>query len=1016
MYGQGRGGGRGGGFGGGKRPMTALPLRPVSASGSTRSTIGGGGPRRPGTSHAGGGGGGAPAGKEESFTLSSANKFEFGSIVRLTPDLVEEILRVESQGGVAKIKFAPKEGIATGNVIDVGGKEFGFKWFNDQKCDIYEEHRSGENGDGLLVECGPSWRQLNVDRILDESMKRLVKKRSEEAEIKSRVTIVLDPSNPGVVQKMAAAGVEGNNRRMGWNKRESYPKRQKADSIQGPHKSIFKSVTSNKSAKAVSASPISSPFTTGTSSKYARGVTPPIDMSTEHIDTGNFEKEDPSKNVRGNKNKFGGQRMHTNDPFMNVQNNREGKSSENANDISSKIEAAKRYLKPAVEADSSTRRGYESLSPPGNSLDIALATESIFGEKNIDENHAVPSPKLAVEDEEDPFEKIDIMQDTPDLFNNDEKKVTNDSDGKTNSSESGTDSDSESDSSGTDSGSQSRSRSKSKSPVGSASSSDSESDVSSSSKEASDIDVNIMTSGDEKEEDVPNVSAMNDNEQIDIMEDQQIDILGDDEDNVANDFGRNDNMTYPAEDAVNLYNGSSMKNAEVLGNIYDSRVGSDSHREHSRYSVDSPHTQHAKTLNDTDEKPQNENDGENLPLFNDWPANEKAEKRKNKKSRRSTGSEASKENSENAKRYKEAKEANNISPGQNKQNEHQLYNNQLDAKDDFPHNTKLQHTPEFFSSSNVDAEYGHTGTRRKSTGSNSRKKMERNPAHTDIRDVQTDLNAHEKLSSIRENNGSHNRNFNHKNKSPVPTVDSRVLRREVSELELGELREPVVDPKASSKISDNKSTSNDSSNPQRTTYFQGQKHSTTDCTDPPEKSTPSFPHQLNINNGCQKGHKSVKESKQKKEKTLGDSMKVLNNGNILENGSNKKTRDCSMEDSSSFYSRYDKEVPELRDSIKDYAQYTEYVQEFQEKYDCYVSLSENLEKIKNEFLKTGEELELAKGGSSEEYYKVVRRLREMYDQYGERNNQMKRVFTVLHEELKTLKQRMQDFVDMNSRE
>jgi len=38
---------------------------------------------------------------------------------------------------------------------------------------------------------------------------------------------------------------------------------------------------------------------------------------------------------------------------------------------------------------------------------------------------------------------------------------------------------------------------------------------------------------------------------------------------------------------------------------------------------------------------------------------------------------------------------------------------------------------------------------------------------------------------------------------------------------------------------------------------------------------------------------------------------------------------------------------------------------------------------RNDFLKVGEELELAKGKGSEEYYKVAGQLREMYHQHGE---------------------------------
>lgn len=75
-------------------------------------------------------------------------------------------------------------------VISVGDKDFRFTWSPEtgELCDIYEERRSGEDGNGLLVESGCAWRKLNVQRVLDESTKNHVKMRSEEAErkLKSR--------------------------------------------------------------------------------------------------------------------------------------------------------------------------------------------------------------------------------------------------------------------------------------------------------------------------------------------------------------------------------------------------------------------------------------------------------------------------------------------------------------------------------------------------------------------------------------------------------------------------------------------------------------------------------------------------------------------------------------------------------------------------------------------------------------------------------------------------------------
>lgn len=70
----------------------------------------------------------------------------------------------------------------------MGGKDFRFTWSREMGdlCDTYEERRSGEDGNGLLVESGCAWRKLNVQRVLDESTKNHVKMRSEEAEKKSK--------------------------------------------------------------------------------------------------------------------------------------------------------------------------------------------------------------------------------------------------------------------------------------------------------------------------------------------------------------------------------------------------------------------------------------------------------------------------------------------------------------------------------------------------------------------------------------------------------------------------------------------------------------------------------------------------------------------------------------------------------------------------------------------------------------------------------------------------------------
>lgn len=71
-------------------------------------------------------------------------------------------------------------------VIDVGGKEFRFISLYEMGgfCDIYEERRSGEGGNGLFVEFGCVWRKLNVQCVLDELIKNYVKMLLEEVERK----------------------------------------------------------------------------------------------------------------------------------------------------------------------------------------------------------------------------------------------------------------------------------------------------------------------------------------------------------------------------------------------------------------------------------------------------------------------------------------------------------------------------------------------------------------------------------------------------------------------------------------------------------------------------------------------------------------------------------------------------------------------------------------------------------------------------------------------------------------
>lgn len=96
----GRGGGRGG-SGAAKRPPP-----PHGRGRGSASSIGGmAGPPRGRAAAATAAT--QPAGRDEAFRLESSGPPAFAAIIRLTPDLVDEIRRAEEAGGGARIKFNP---------------------------------------------------------------------------------------------------------------------------------------------------------------------------------------------------------------------------------------------------------------------------------------------------------------------------------------------------------------------------------------------------------------------------------------------------------------------------------------------------------------------------------------------------------------------------------------------------------------------------------------------------------------------------------------------------------------------------------------------------------------------------------------------------------------------------------------------------------------------------------------------------------------------------------------------
>ncbi|KAJ9179300.1 hypothetical protein P3X46_011108 [Hevea brasiliensis] len=1217
----GRGGGRGGGAVGTKRLSSFPPPPPHRPSTATnhRLSIGGNSNHRnrsgPSASMSA-----TTAAVEETFSLIPGNNPPaFSMIIRLAPDLVDEIRRAEAQGGTARIKFDSMGSNTNGNVIDVGGKEFRFTWSREfgDLCDIYEERQSGEDGNGLLVESGCAWRKVNVQRILDESTTNHVKMRSEEADRKhkSRKAIVLDHGNPSMksqIKQLAAA--ESNPWRMPFKKKEPPFKKRKVESV--VPKSTFKpGVSSTATVKGRrSSSPLpctpeksvtpASPFGTGNVSKVnIEEVTPTQTRSKENVT--NTEKEIQNKAFRavretpGHKGNFGTKPMdlQSEDPkgmslkaLEKVVGDKIPNSTKKTEPIMKKIgtsQASGRYLsKPGVELESFKKPSSESGSSPEDDHRQTFvpednhnhrpATESRFAEKSSAvgfEKHAQSNSKF--DEESNTLEKIDIQQHLPDLFG--EKKVSDNSEGQAgSSSDSGSDSDSESDSSdsGSDSGSHSRSRSRSPVGSGSGSSSDSESDASSNSKEGSDEDVDIL-SDDDKE---PQHKLQASEPKFSLSPDQWR----------SGQNGTDEKQDGDGSDPVDV-EGLGSAALDVEGHESDAvdieKDLADDEKEVELAANDSfvPSKEGNKPVegdkfifsdHDAIQEPQTFlgalfDDNENM--VRDSFRHEQSDSSE-RLSKRVPDVKHSDEKSECAKRLKveslsqafisEGRDAWLSQSPRNRDVEEtyrvpaiqginrtdrqgnadfapqKAYNQAFSGKP----SSDFQQPGQSSSDKNAQSKASSSDTTRRSKHSGSsgqgRKLSEKGSyvhegfpiqREKSSRDTQNEDNfVKEKKVPRKPKDGGaggrhsapfdshyrkHGETFgkfkdatqvtnSHMASSPMdgnrvdmekfPAVSERTLQRELSELESGEFREPLLDEapvkkiferKGSFKQSENKpSTSNNHisdlskvkpvgraaldsgklSPPSLGTGFkETPDHHTEDLMRSHHKILPSHSRQLSsIDNtevgshlgkladansrlrqneagakpgnsieGYGESHKrapangqQLHDSKRgqvshmkRESKTQTSNMKAdLVDGQkdiILTevNNNARKRRESSSEEDSSSYSKYEKDVPELKGPIKDFLQYEEYVQEYRDKYDSYCSLNKILENYRKDFQKLGNDLEFAKGRDMDRYHKILLQLKESYRHCGARHKQLKKIFIVLHEELKSLKQRIKEY-------
>ncbi|KAL5218581.1 hypothetical protein ABZP36_019265 [Zizania latifolia] len=157
-----------------------------------------------------------------------------------------------------------------------------------------------------------------------------------------------------------------------------------------------------------------------------------------------------------------------------------------------------------------------------------------------------------------------------------------------------------------------------------------------------------------------------------------------------------------------------------------------------------------------------------------------------------------------------------------------------------------------------------------------------------------------------------------------------------------------------------------------------------------KKTTPKLP---------QNGSRNAIGSRTQKSISPAENEERSRNNFLIENETSRKRRESSSDEDNLFFSKYDKDEPELKGPIKDFSQYKDYVQEYNEKYEVYSYLNSQIEKTQSEFLKIQEDLNVAKERNKDLYYNILERIRDMYHESGTRHKLMKKVFLLLHEEL-----------------
>ncbi|KAL5062787.1 hypothetical protein RYX36_024524 [Vicia faba] len=896
-----------------------------------------------------------PTAEETSSLVSGSNPLPFSMIVKLTPELVEEVKRVEAQGGIARMKYDPNPNNSNGNIIDVGGKEFRFTWSRDgDLCDIYEQCQSGVDGNGLLVESGCAWRKVSVQRILDESAKNHVKMRSKEAErnLKSRKAIVLELGNLSTMNQIKPLAAVGATSGKNYNtKKDTALKKRKVETLQvgGPPK----------------ASRISGLMSISTIAKGKRSSLLP--SSPDH-----FAPSSPLGAVK----KISGRYF--------LKPGAESKS----------------FKKPQTESGSLPEENHNQAPSHKEFHNQTSAPQGCFEEKTPnDDLKETIQVKSKVDEESNPLKKIELRHASPDIFG--DKKDSDYSEGRAgSSSDSDNDSDSESDSS--DSESHSRSRGRSPTGSGSGSSSDSESDTSSSGKEGlegSDEDVDIM-SDDEKEPKhkgetcdqrislpIPVTSSdgrsmQNEaDEKQDGNESDAVDIGKDSPeepearvvlttDNVF-DVGKYAEETEP----FSFEYQQLQERRHYLGSLIDEKQGkfkdsSKNKQSDSPYRLSKGKHKRGSELNNIDENSEGTkrlnagnltHDSNSLATDVKMLGNSRADRQGNsnlgnqKGYNRTLPGKSILDLPQTVQRaFDQSPQGNTSYPLEksDKLGESTRHSRKHSGKD---FHAEVSHVQE--NRANTSEDMNSTVTKVKPSLRNTNKKIVDYPFKDSIKSLSRVIQTHSQhLSGENADIGSQNNltesNTKFRNNESAVSHDNKL---------------------------DGRSESN------RRVSANGSKQDT-------QSGMISYP---------------VKESKRQTANSCEEVADGRKDSVFADrNNSDQKKRESSSDESSCSYLKYEKEEPELKGPITSISQYKEYVLEYHEKYESYVSLNKILQNYSNEFQKLADDLELAKSkGDIDRYHHIVEQINESFGRCGLRHRRLKKIFVVLHEELADIKQK-----------